>query len=201
LVPGSATFSVTGSHFTSVHSITSGNPARWSGTDFDAFPDQYAVAQIITINATGSLDVMLGVICRASGDVDGNRDYYFYRVMETAGTSGSASRTTQLGHCKNGVESVQVTGAIVWAPNDTVELECIGNPPTLTGFKNSVLTGQSYVDSVSPLTTGRPGVMTNISQIGDNFVGGSAAADPPLPSGKNIQRIIRPRIFAPGLAR
>ncbi len=190
LVPNDALFYVDSSHFTSYHDATflGGNPARWHGTDFDSTADQYAKAQIIVITADGGPTTALGVICRASADLDAARDFYFYRFKEDAGSSGSAARTTEIGSVKNGTETIHTTGSITWAPNDTIELECTGSSTVLLeGFKNGVSTGQTYSDSSSPLTTGRPGVLANISFQGDNFEGGSLTAGGGGRAGKNTR--------------
>jgi len=183
LEPGNMTFLVSGGVFTSQHDASDrGNPARWSGTDFDATPDQFAVSQIISITAAAGASPIQGVICRASGDLDAARDFYFYLVRESAGSTGSASRTTDIGSVKNGTVTVLATGSVTWAPNDTIEMECTGSSTTtITGFKNGVATGQSYSDSSSPLTTGRPGVLSNLNFTGDNFVGGSLTASAAAP--------------------
>ena len=142
--------------------------ARWvgAGTFTD---DQYALIAINSLDFQ-SQNYSIGVVCRASADQDGNRDYYYAVVYGDA----ASSYTTALGKVVNGTATELHSAEVAWVAGDTIELECEGT--SLRLLRNGVSLGGLFEQTDSDLTTGLPGVAgaggyAGVS--GDNWEGGN----------------------------
>jgi hypothetical protein len=141
--------------------------AVWSGSG-SFTNDQYAE---ITIGGLAflSADFAMGVICRASTDQNGARDFYFAYV---AADSGGPNYTTVLGKVVNGTRTVLHSASNAWANGDEISLETEGT--TVRLCKNTVALGGSFTQTDSSLSTGNPGIVANGSILtGDDWVGGN----------------------------
>lgn len=155
-----------------------GAAARWVGAGtFTA--DQWASVQIVALPYQ-SATYNIGVICRASGDTDSNRDYYFAAV---SADSPGPNYTTTLGKVVNGTRTVLYSASVPWAVGDRIELEVEGS--TLRVCKNGTALGGSWTVTDTSLTAGQPGVLSGGSVVGgDNWeAGGFSAGGGGLPPG------------------
>jgi hypothetical protein len=149
--------------------------AVWTGSgSFN--DDQWAEVTILT--NWNSTAFQTGVLVRASTDTGANRDCYFFLVKH----DGNVNKTTVLGKIVNGTITELHSAGKAWADGDTLSLEVEGT--TLTGFKNGVSLGGSFVQTDSDLSTGNPGIWAggnDASTSADdwsagNFVGGAAVS-------------------------
>lgn len=153
--------------------------ARWigAGTFTD---DQYSKITISSITGV-STSSGLGVICRASADTLGNKD--FYELYIDGGTIGGGVYLTSLAKWVNGTRTVLYSNNESWANADTIELECEGT--TIRGMRNGSSLGASWIVTDSSLTTGKPGVTTAGTGLflGDSWEGGNiGTADTTAPT-------------------
>lgn len=140
---------------------------RWvGGGTFNA--DQYASLRISQSLPYQSSNYGLGVIARASGDINGARDFYFAIVLAD---SPGPNYTTQLGKVVNGTVTVLHSAAIAWSLNDRIELEVEGT--TLRLCKNGVPLGGSFTQTDTSLSSGQPGVVINELLLGDDWEAGN----------------------------
>lgn len=146
--------------------------ARWVGAGTFA-DDQYASIRLATNPAAGDSPTnSCGVIVRASSGTGASRNYYEAYVVQSA----SASVTTVLAKWVSGTQTVIATGTSTWATNDLLSLEAEGT--TLRVCRNGTPLGGIYTVTDSSLSTGAPGVtMSSFGVLGDDFEGGSIAAD------------------------
>lgn len=144
--------------------------ARWIGAG--TFSDnQYASLEIVTLGNI-TTDYSMGVICRASADDDGARDYY--EVVVFASSAGP-DYTTQLGKVVNGTYTVLNSGSVAWAAADDIGIQCDGT--SIRATKNGTAIGGSFTQTDSSLTTGAPGIAGSGdgSNTGDNWDAGNMA--------------------------
>jgi hypothetical protein len=141
--------------------IDSAQAARWvgSGTVDD---DQYAALKYVTVGGIGAADYGVGVICRASTDTDGNRDFYYFIVQD--------NQNAELGKVVNGTKTALHNAAVSWSSGDIVALEVEGT--TLRACKNLTALGGSWTQTDSSLTTGGVGVLGMGAIAGDDFDAG-----------------------------
>lgn len=120
---------------------------RWSGGG--TFTDnQYAKATVGGLSWAG-FNSQVGVIVRASGDVDGAADHYRLCIWDDA----VSVRTTKLIKMVNGTETTLDTRTQAWDNGDTIELEAEGTD--LRAYRNGALL---YTVTDSSLTSGAPGM-------------------------------------------
>lgn len=120
---------------------------RWSGGG--TFTDnQYAKATVGGLSWAG-FNSQVGVIVRASGDVDGAADHYRLCIWDDA----VSVRTTKLIKMVNGTETTLDTRTQAWDNGDTIELEAEGTD--LRAYRNGTLL---YTVTDSSLTSGAPGM-------------------------------------------
>lgn len=140
--------------------------AVWSGSGSFS-NDQYAEVTISGLSFQGS-DYVMGVIVRASTDVDTARDFYFAYV---AADSSGPNYTAVLGKVVNGTRSVLHSASMAWSDSDTISLEVVGT--SLSVFQNGTAIGGSFTTTDTDLSTGKPGLIANGSvPTGDDWVGG-----------------------------
>jgi hypothetical protein len=167
LNPTSATPSVeTGKFYSphSAHAVARIEAGTWA-------TDQYAK---ITISSLGAASAWMGVVVRASADVDGNRDYYFAVVEEGAGP-----HRTVIGKVVNGsITELSSNTGDSWANGESIELEAEGT--TLTVFKNGVALRNVTDSDISGSSSHRAGVIAIAGNIrGDDWEGGHLTASTP----------------------
>jgi hypothetical protein len=110
--------------------------------------DQYSKLIITTLPSVSTVN-WIGVVARASGDADANRDYYIYYV-----DYNTTPRTTRLARVSNGTfNALDAINSIAWAVSDSLEIECEGDK--IRGFRNGIL--QVEITDAN-LTTGKPGI-------------------------------------------
>lgn len=148
--------------------------ARWVGAGtFTA--DQYSSLEIT--NLFDGSNYVIGVVVRASGDLNGARDYYELNLRRPAGW------VAQILKVVNGVTTVLSTTADTWSVGDRIELEVEGSgtSTTLRAYKSGVIvSGLTVVDnSGSAINSGQPGVSITAVMTGDNWIGGSLATPAP----------------------
>lgn len=164
-----------------VNSTGNGQPgitaaARWvgAGTFTD---DQYASLEIRVLSYQ-STSYNVGVICRASGDQDSNRDWYGASVCLDA----SSSYTTKLLKVVNGTVTELHSASVAWSVGDKIELEVEGT--TLRLCKNGTALGGSFTQTDSSLSTGLPGVAIALGSettfYADNWEGGNLSSAPTI---------------------
>jgi hypothetical protein len=155
---------IIGNKFHSPYTVYSGARSNHAGTYTD---DQYSQCVIsgLTFGASGDA---VGVICRASLDVDTARDFYFAYVTD------NATPTCTYGKVVNGTVtnfSLDST-ATTWANADVIRLYVAGTNIVLQKNGADVL---STTDSA--LTTGKPGVVAKAGSPdalrGDDWEGGN----------------------------
>ena len=153
---------------------------RWVGAGtFTA--DQYAVLKLTTLGFGGG--ERIGVIVRASGDIDTNRDYYSFLDNNTGAVA-------QLIKTVNGTETILDSRSSPFAAGDTIELEVEGT--TLRAFRNGTLI---YSLTDSSLSTGNPGALNEQTGnvFGDDWEGGNITTvqlgEPALFGGQTIYRL------------
>lgn len=164
LNPSFATISVATNKLDCAHATE--GVARWQGGSWTA--DQYAVLVISSLSgASGEV----GVIARASSDVDGARDYYSVYVDAT-------DTSTNIAVTVNGSRTVlsTVTGD-GWVDGNTVEIECEGT--TIRAFRNGTLLRSVTDSTIAGGTTDRAGVTVKGTSLrGDDWEGGTLGAAP-----------------------
>lgn len=163
LNPGTSNLIIGSSTF--LYSDAGAASGRWDGAgSFSA--DQYAKMTVSGI-ANLSTAYWIGVVCRASPDINGIRDMYFYVVYADSATS----QTTEIGKYVDGSYSSLTSTTIAWTAGDTIEIECEGT--TIRGYKNGV---QQQSTTDSSLSSGHPGATAagnSTSVQGDNWEGGN----------------------------
>jgi hypothetical protein len=160
--------------------------ARWVGTGTFT-DDQYSSLVVATIGGFTQSEV--GVIARASGDTNANRDCYSYRVKD------ANPPETRLVKVVNGTETeLNSSTSVSWSNGDRIEIECEGT--TIRGLKNGT---SQYSTTDSSLTTGKPGVhgynagtLYSAGVDGDSWEGGNiTAGGQGSLLGSNRNRLIR----------
>lgn len=132
--------------------------------------DQYASAVLSGIGASLSGDA-IGVIVRASTDVDTARDFYFAYVTD------NGTPTLTYGKAVNGAVTnfALDSTATTWTNNDVLRLYAIGTTVAVQKNGTDVL---STTDAA--LSTGRPGILARAGSTelmrGDDWVGGDVTA-------------------------
>jgi hypothetical protein len=150
-------------------------PARWTGAGTFA-NDQYSSLLIpaSSLSFNGS-SYSVGVIARASADIDGARDYYTFYVVDDA-SGDPASRTTVLAKVVDGTPTTLHSASVSWGSGMRIEIECEGT--TIRGMKDGVLvSGFEITDSA--LSAGKPGIWLRGSvdfPKGDDWQGGDITA-------------------------
>jgi hypothetical protein len=150
--------------------IANAQAARWVGSG-SVTNDQYAALKYVTVGGIGAADYGVGVICRASTDTDGTRDFYYFVVQD--------NQVAELGKVVNGTATALHTASVTWASGDVVALEVEGT--TLRACKGTTPLGGSWTQTDSSLTTGGVGVLGMGAIDGDDFDAGditAAAAGP-----------------------
>lgn len=119
--------------------------ARWSGAG-SFTSDQCSSLVVSGLSGTGAYGI--GVIARASGDVNAARDFYWALLADI----------TYFGKVVNGT-STQFTSSATptWSNGDRLELECEGT--TIRVMKNGVALGGAFTVTDSDIATGTPGVL------------------------------------------
>jgi hypothetical protein len=141
--------------------------SRWGGAG-SFTNDQYASAVVSGFTTGQQDDSRIGVIARASSDVDAGRDMYRCYVSNTETT-----RVMTLERCVNGTITVLGTNsAQSWVAGDRVEIECQGT--TIRGMRNGAVVIEVTDTS---LTTGLPGIYAYQGSIdvlrGDDWEAGN----------------------------
>lgn len=147
--------------------------ARWTGAGTFT-DDQYSSVQITNLAGWASDSYHFGVIARASGDTDSNRDYYFASI--TGAVNGSPWECS-FGKTVNGTTTDLNTANITFAEGDAIEIECEGT--TIRVLVNGTALGGSFTVTDSSITTGKPGVLAGGAATtirGDNWEGGNITA-------------------------
>lgn len=152
-----------------------GAAARWVGTGTFA-DDQYSSLVLENLSWQSGL-THVGVICRASADTEGDRDFYWAAVVYDG---AGPSYRTEFGKIVDGTRTEFHTASVSWANGDRVELECEGT--TIRVLKNGTALGGSFTTTDSAIASGKPGVCASgtPSARGDDWEGGDivAAGDP-----------------------
>ncbi len=150
-----------------------GGAARWVGTGTFS-NDQYSSLAIDVIADFASTTYNVGVICRASADTEGSRDFY-YACVATSVSGGNYS--VSFGKVVNGTSTLFFAGNVAFAVGDRIELEVEGS--TIRVCKNGTALGGSFTTTDTALTTGKPGVTAagSVSAIaGDDWEGGDVGS-------------------------
>lgn len=152
---------------------------RWVGAG--SFTDnQYASIEVSALSFQGA-NFFIGVIVRASGDVNALRDFYATFV---ASDSAGPNYTVSLIKVVNGTTTVLHSAAIAWTANQRIELEAEG--PTLRVCMDGTPLGGSFTQTDTDLASGSPGVTgTHSSCPGDNWAAGNLVADV-VPGGAQV---------------
>jgi hypothetical protein len=148
-----------------------GAAARWVGAG--TFTDDQYSSLVVGALTWLTTSYNIGVICRASADTDGTRDYYGASVcMDAAGPT----YTTVLYKVVNGTITTLHSAAATWAVSDRIELEVEGT--TLRVCKNGTALGGSFTQTDSSLSTGAPGVALGggTTIYGDDWEAGTITA-------------------------
>lgn len=136
--------------------------SRWNGAGTFT-DDQYASIEVSALSFQGA-NFFIGVIVRASADLDANRD--FYAAFVSSDSSGP-NYLVSLIKVVNGTTTVLHSASVAWSVNQRIELEAVGT--TLTTMKDGVALGGSFTQTDASLTTGKPGITgTNAVCPGDN---------------------------------
>jgi hypothetical protein len=152
--------------------VENAQAARWIGAG-SVTNDQYAAIKYVTVGGIGAADYGVGVICRASTDTDGNRDFYYFIVLDNG--------TAELGKVVNGTKTaLHGPTAVSWASGDVVALEVEGT--TLRACKGTTALGGSWTQTDSALSSGGVGVLGIGAIAGDDFDAGDIAAAPAGPA-------------------
>jgi hypothetical protein len=139
--------------------------ARWVGAG--SFQSNQYASLVIGGLAFGGSNNQIGVIARASGDVEAGRDFYFHAVIDDAPTPGP--KTTVLGKIVDGSIDVLDSGGVAWEDGDRVEIEVEGD--ALRGLRNGAVVLEA---TDGDLTTGLPGVLAKAaSPTGDDWEAGN----------------------------
>jgi hypothetical protein len=147
--------------------------------------DQYAQVTVRTISANLQYAY---VTCRATDTTNATYDQY---QLNTDGATGSGH--TQLNKVVNGVLSVLTFYTATFTNGDVLRIECTGsNPARIKAFKNGIQLGVDYVDSLSPLAGGQPGIGLFGANAGaDDWEGGGLGLTPQAPGAPTNLRIVR----------
>lgn len=170
--------------------------ARWVGAGtFTA--DQWSKASVETLTNQGGGQGGLGVIVRASADVNPNYDMYLAVVDSDAGSGGT--HTIALAKIVNGALTVLSSTTSVVTNGDTVELEAEGT--AIRMYLNGV---EKLSATDGDIASGQPGVLclsnSGSGNYGDNWEGGNMTPTE-ADAGRVANYSIRPRAFAPGVDR
>jgi hypothetical protein len=143
-----------------------------TGDSANFIADQYSSLVLAgTLNNLGDAAYNVGVIVRASTDIDGARD--FYGVTVGCLDAGGGTFRTILFKIVNGVYSPLGTGDVAFIVTDRLELEAEGT--TIRVMKNGTALGGSFTVTDSSLASGNPGVCGGSSNyiMGDDWEGGN----------------------------
>lgn len=157
---------ILGNKFHSPYPPYSGGRSNHAGTYTD---DQYG-SVVISAMIIGTNGDAIGVICRASTDVDSARDFYFAYVTD------NGTPTCSYGKVINGTLTNFALDSTIttWANGDTIRLYVIGTSIVVQKNGTDIL---STTDS--SLTTGKPGILARAGasgvMTGDTWEGGNAA--------------------------
>ena len=158
---------------------TNEQSSRWVGAG-SFTDDQYAKVFLATGSRGWDTDsYRIGVMVRASGDTDGNRDFYAAYMCNDADVGNAC--TTRLVKMSNGTETTLASTSIAWANGDSISLEVrtVGGNAELKAFRNDAQIGAlAHTDSSSPFTTGLPGLYLQGSSsrpIGDDWSAGNVS--------------------------
>jgi hypothetical protein len=158
--------------------------ARWAGAGTFS-NDQYSSLEI-TLLQNFATDYSIGVIARASADVDANRDYYEAVVLAD---SAGPNYTTVLAKVVNGTFTSLHSAANAWTVGDRIEIECEGT--TIRLCKNGSPLGGSFTVTDSAIASGKPGIMgaggATVAR-GDNWQGGDLTSVTQSPRSMNLYR-------------
>jgi hypothetical protein len=161
LNPSLATPRVTSNKFDTEHSNRA--VARWTGAG-TWLANQYAK---ITLSGLTSGNAVIGVIVRASADIDGNRDYYSAWVNENAGAF-----LTEIYKTVNGTETqLSSVSGDGWANGDIIEIEAEGT--TIRVFRNGGLLRSVTDSDIAGSSSDRAGVIAIAGPLGDDWEGGT----------------------------
>jgi len=153
--------------------------------------DQYSQAELTTVGGTSGSGSGMGLRVRYQWPLD-----TAYELVVNTG----ASDNVNIYKWVNGGASQMGFRTTVIANGETIRLEVIGrNPTILRVYKNGTQVGADYTDSDNPIVFGNPGLAhssTVTSSFADNWEGGGEYT-----AGYLRPNILRPRAFAPGLAR
>jgi hypothetical protein len=158
--------------------------ARWNANSFAN--DQYSSLKIEVLTWLGN-NYHVGVICRASGDTNGNRDLYYVTV---ANVNGGSPYYTAFGKIVNGTHTSFHVADVAWTVGSRIELECEGT--TIRAMKDAVALGGSFTQTDSSLTSGNAGIYGGGGDYvaGDDWEGGdlnvSSAFKPQYARNANI---------------
>jgi hypothetical protein len=168
-----------------------GQACRWNGAGTFS-DDQYAKIALNSFGNFGgaaSTEYGVGVIVRASADLDAASDYYAAAVYDDAANGGN--KTVRITKRLNGTLSTLATHtSTAWTNGDTISLEVTtsGADAVLTVFKNDVSISFSHTDSTSPLASGKPGLIVfgdsgGDVPRGDDWEGGDVTSGTVIPVG------------------
>jgi hypothetical protein len=118
--------------------------ARWIGAG--TFTADQCSSVVIFDTPTGSNNYGIGAVVRASGDIDGARDYYLALVADT----------TYLLKIVNGSLSVLNIGSVTWTNGDRLEIEAEGT--TIRLCQNGSPLGGAWTVTDTSLASGQPGI-------------------------------------------
>jgi hypothetical protein len=159
--------------------------ARWVGAGTFT-NDQYSSVEVSALSFQGA-NFFIGVIVRASGDVNAARDFYAAFV---ASDSAGPNYTVSLIKVVNGTTTVLHSAAIAWTANQRIELEAEGT--SLRVCKDGTPLGGSFTQTDTDLASGSPGITgTHSTCPGDNWDGGNlvaASGDASFPSPNSPSR-------------
>jgi hypothetical protein len=152
---------VTSNKFTTPHANKA--TARWTGSGTWT-ADQYSK---ITISDLSGGSTFIGVIVRASADIDGNRDNYAAWVNENTGNA-----LTEIYKTVNGTETqLSSVSGDGWANGDIIEIEAEGT--TIRVFRNGGLLRSVTDSAIAGSSSDRAGIIATAGPSGDNWEGGT----------------------------
>jgi hypothetical protein len=144
---------------------------RWVGAG-TVLADHCPSIEVSALSFQGA-NFFIGVIARASGDVNAARDFYAAFV---ASDSAGPNYTVSLIKVVNGTTTVLNSASIAWSVGQRIELEVEGT--TLRVCKDGTPLGGSFTQTDTDLATGVFGVTgTHSSCPGDNWNGYNLVAD------------------------
>jgi hypothetical protein len=165
--------------------FASGPAAYYNASSFST--EQYASIVLSAVTDLVSFNYSGGVICRASTDTDGNRDFYAAGIALFYSGGNPYTRVFRVNNA--GLTDLYSDASVAWTNGDALSLEVTGTGATvtLTVCKNGAAIGGNFTiadTDANRLTTGRPGVFFTgtTNPLGDDFEAGditsSASAIP-----------------------